>query len=87
MVNVCVPITVRPFAYVGPTKTSCCGPLNINTRGCRGTPGAVCTFYATQQICVDIPINYGASAVAGESFAECCMASDSECACHDNEDK
>ena len=89
LVNVCVPITVRPYAYVGPTKTTCGGPLYINSRACRGKPGATCTFYATQQICIAIPINYGASATAGESFVECGMASEGECACHkdDDEDK
>lgn len=85
IVNVCVPITVTPYAYVGPTSTTCRGPMNISTRACRGKPGGTCTFYATQQICVDIPINYGASAIAGESLVDCGMVCEGECNCTDDD--
>lgn len=73
--TVCVPITVTPFAHVGTPTTSCCGqPIVTAGDGCPRN-GGVCHFTISQQICVAVPVEFGARAVAGTPSVQCGEAS------------
>ena len=80
-VDVCVPITVFPFASAGTVTTECCGPTTVSTTvPCEGAR-IPCTFFVSQTICVEVPVIFGATAVPGETFVECGEAAVGECVC------
>lgn len=71
--SVCVPVAVRPFAIPGPTVTRCCGnPIirDVSFR-CGGSLNGTCTFRITQDICIEVPILFGANADVGVPFVTC----------------
>lgn len=69
--SVCVPITVTPFAKVGVPVTTCCGdPVILPGDVCPRTTG-VCRFTIRQQVCVAVPVEFGANAVAGTPSVQC----------------
>lgn len=66
--TVCVPVTVTPYADVGATATYAYSDPVI-TPGIamiNETPNTSTSFTITQNICVAVPILFGASASAGE---------------------
>jgi hypothetical protein len=75
--TVCTPVTVTPFADAGDTTTFCCGDPIITPGAavCAGTRNGSCTFTITQDICIEVPIEFGANAVTGDTFVECGEAS------------
>ncbi len=75
--SVCVPVTVTPFAIPGDTTTVCCGPPTVTpgTPTCPGVENGSCTFTITQNICVAVPIEFGATPVVGNPFVQCGTAS------------
>lgn len=81
LVNVCVPITITPEVCVGPTSTFCCAPAVISTTPCGGIPGGTCTFTVSQLICVEVPVNFTATATPGETFVNCGDAISGACEC------
>lgn len=81
LVNVCVPVTIKPFAFTGPAHTICCGPATVSDTACSGTLNGTCTFYVSQQICVEVPVSFGASATPGRTFVDCGDATAGECVC------
>lgn len=78
--TVCVPVTVTPFANVGVPRTFCCGDpvITPGTTSCNGTRNGSCTFTITQEICVEIPVEIGVNAVAGDTFVQCGNATDED---------
>lgn len=76
-VSVCVPVTVTPFAHAGNTVTTCCGsPVVVSgDTPCKGKKNGVCSFTISQTICVEVPVNFGAKAVVGDTFVDCLGAS------------
>ena len=87
-VSVCLPVTVTPFANLGQTSVRCCGEPIVRPPGadaCNGIPNGVCTFTIRQDICVRVPVEFGATTEAGETFVECMSATaEDTCAnCHD----
>ena len=75
--SICVPVTVTPFAQTGSTVTKCCGTPTI-TQGrdiCGGVKGGSCLFTISQDICVAVPVEFGAEAVVGEAYVNCGGAS------------
>lgn len=71
-VGVCVPVTVIPYAYPGDVTTICCGnPLITPYIG--SCPGMVteCTFTVTQNVCITVPLTFGAKVDVGEAKIEC----------------
>ena len=71
--SVCVPVTVTPFAKPGDTKTFCCGEPVI-TEGiepCEGKVGGSCSFTITQNICVAVPVEFGAVSKVGDTTVTC----------------
>ena len=77
-VRVCVPVTVAPFATPMPTRTKCCGDPVVTSgdKACEGKKNGVCVFTISQSLCIEVPIEFGATATPGDTFVECAGASD-----------
>ncbi|MEG1658301.1 MAG: hypothetical protein RR288_04505 [Oscillibacter sp.] len=75
--SICVPVTVTPFAKAGATFTKCCGnPVVLPGKNtCDGTKNGACVFTISQDICVAVPIDFGAVAAVGDTFVHCNGAS------------
>ncbi len=77
MSSVCVPVTVSPYAKAGMTYTKCCGNpvvtpgLNV----CEGIKNGNCVFTLSQNICVEVPVEFGATAIVGDTYVNCTGAS------------
>ena len=78
--SICVAITVTPWAQAGATGTKCCGaPVVIPVRGvCGGVKNGSCFFTISQDICVAVPVEFGAVATVGDSFVSCNGASEED---------
>ncbi len=77
MSSVCVPVTVSPLAMTGTTITKCCGTPTV-TQGvatCGGIKNGQCVFTISQDICVEVPVEFGAVATVGDTYVECVEAS------------
>lgn len=82
--SVCVPVTVTPYANAGATMTKCCGGATVipGRQVCSGIKNGACSFTLSQNICVAVPVDFGATASVGEAYVECLGAS-SENICAD----
>lgn len=78
--SICVPVTVTPFAQTGATVTKCCGsPVVIPGREvCGGVKNGSCFFTISQDICVAVPVEFGAVATVGDSYVSCNGASEND---------
>lgn len=87
--KVCVPVSVKPFAKTGTTKTKCCGDPNVvpDTKICSGTKNGECTFTISQIICVEVPVEFGAKAEVGDTYVECLGVSNEESLCNECEEQ
>lgn len=76
-IDVCVPVSVTPFANAGKTRTICCGDPVVDPKDkpCPGKKNGVCTFTISQRICVEVPVDFGATAMVGDVFVDCKEAS------------
>ncbi len=78
--SVCVPVTVTPFAKAGATVTKCCTKPTV-TAGrytCDGIKNGQCVFTISQDICVEVPVEFGAVAAVGDTYVACNGASADE---------
>ncbi len=78
--SVCVPVTVTPFAIEGTSTTFCCGPPTV-TPGpamCEGEENGSCEFTMTQELCVRVPVTFGATSSVGSTFVNCGDATDED---------
>ncbi|MGI5894160.1 MAG: hypothetical protein ACOX6P_06150 [Candidatus Merdivicinus sp.] len=75
--SICVPVTVTPFAKTGATFTKCCGaPVVVPGKlTCEGERNGACVFTLAQDICVAVPVEFGAVASVGDTFVSCNNAS------------
>lgn len=80
-VDVCIPITVTPYASVGEAIVTCCGDpvITSGTASCSGIPGGSCSFTVTQRVCVAVPVQFGASASNGRYLVNCGGAGEGAC--------
>ena len=85
-IGVCVPITVTPFAEVGPIDVTCCGPATVSTTPCPTVGPTSCTFYIRRNICVEVPVSIGATGVSGNTFVTCGVPNQVGCDCNGNGD-
>lgn len=71
--SVCVPVRVTPFANAMPTTTFCCGPATVapGSTTCAGTVNGSCTFTITQNVCIAVPVVFGATARVGAPSVVC----------------
>lgn len=70
--TVCTPVTVTPFVNELPTTTFCCGDPMVTpgTDMCPGERNGSVTFTITQDICVRVPVEFGATTEVGDLFVE-----------------
>lgn len=75
--SVCVPVMVTPFAEAGSTTTKCCGDpiVTPGRETCDGVKNGSCFFTISQNICVAVPVAFGAVATVGDSYISCNGAS------------
>lgn len=93
-ITVCAPVTVTPFIRRLPTTTFCCGSPVINNfpeiPPCPGVENGACTFTISQDICVRVPVVFGANSLVGNPFVECGEATSEDvctnCGEGDNDD-
>jgi len=74
MIEMCVPVHVKPFAKIGDTITKCCGPATVmpGTDRCDAMPPVgECGFTITQRICIEVPVEFGADVDTGEVHGTC----------------
>ena len=66
--SICVPVTVTPFAQTGVTVTKCCGTpvVTPGRETCGGVKNGACFFTISQDICVAVPVEFGAVATVGD---------------------
>jgi hypothetical protein len=78
--SICVPVTVTPFAQAGVTATKCCGNpvITPGLETCAGIKNGSCYFTITQDICVSVPVEFGAVASVGDSYVSCNGSSDQD---------
>ena len=71
--SVCVPVTVTPFAHASATRTKCCGApvVTAGRKACGGTKNGTCSFTITQDICVAVPVVFGATAAVEDTYVTC----------------
>lgn len=71
--TVCVPITVTPFMNKGTPTLYCCGDPIITPGAvtCNGVINGSCTFTISQNICVEVPVEFGANTCVGDLFVQC----------------
>ena len=75
--SICVPVTVTPFAQTGATLTKCCGSPVV-TPGldvCGGMKNGSCVFTISQDLCMAVPVEFGAVSTVGDTFVSCNGAS------------
>lgn len=87
--SVCVPVIVTPFAHTGRTKTKCCGDPIVTSGDmpCLGKKNGVCAFTISQTICVEVPVEFGATADVGDTFVDCLGASAEDICIHCREEE
>jgi hypothetical protein len=75
--SICVPVTVTPFANAEPTTTKCCGtPVVVPGKiACDGAKNGTCLFTISQDICISVPVSFGAVATVGDTYVTCNGAS------------
>lgn len=80
--SVCSPVTVTPFVNTLPTTTICCGSPIITSGPilCPGVENGTITFNITQNICVRVPIEVGATSEVGNPFVEAGPITEDVCA-------
>lgn len=79
--KVSVPVVVKPISFAGPTTTLCKSEPVIKDIRCTGTDNQVCYFTIVQEICVEVPIHFGANATVGLPSVDCLPVSLDNC-CH-----
>ena len=72
-VNVCIPVTIKPFGEAGNAKTQCLGKavVTFGCDKCKGKPDEECKFTISQKLRVEVPVTFGARAEVGKASVEC----------------
>lgn len=72
-VDVCIPVTIKPFGEAGNAKTQCLGRpvVSAGCDLCQGKKDGVCKFTISQRLRVEVPVIFGARAEVGEATVEC----------------
>ena len=74
---ICVHVSVTPFAKTGNTITKCCGDAVVvpGEKPCPGKKNGTCSFTIIQTICVEVPVEFGATSMVGDTYVDCLAAS------------
>ena len=72
-VDVCVPVTVKPFGKAGNVTTKCLGKavVALGNEYCPGKKDGVCKFTITQKLRIEVPVIFGAEVEIGDASVEC----------------
>lgn len=72
-IQVCVPVTIKPFGEVGNAKVQCLGKPEIRPgcASCDGIPDGTCQFTISQKLRIQVPVVFGARAEAGPASVAC----------------
>lgn len=75
--SVCVPVTVTPFAMAGATVTRCCKKPTVTSGKytCNGVKNGQCVFTISHDVCIEVPVEFGATATVGDTYVACNGAS------------
>lgn len=77
--TVCVPVHVTPYATPGKATAVCCSKPTV-TQGDMCTGGETsCSFTITQELCISVPIAFGADIETGDAVVECGTLSEDSC--------
>lgn len=75
-----VPVAIRPTSFAGRSKIVCCSdPVIKGIRRKKHRDEQICYFTISQEICVEVPVHFGAEACIGQSWVECHDVSTDEC--------
>ena len=77
-IDLCVPVSVIPFAEVGKIITKCVGKPTVENGNCKGKANEHCDFIIKQTISVEVPVEFGAKVTTGETFVVCGKLSEDE---------
>lgn len=73
--TVCVPVTVNPKVNAGEITVSCCDEPIITpfpcTLCCNPKVSGRCCYTVSQNICIEIPIEFSANACVGTPCVDC----------------
>lgn len=83
--NVCVPVTVTPFATPGEITVTCCSRPVVRPGSMCSKGEKSCTFTVTQQLCIEVPISFGADVKTGEATVQCGEVTETPCDCKSEE--
>jgi hypothetical protein len=79
--TVCVPVHVRPYAIPGVARATCCKtPVVARGNVCTGNQTS-CSFTVTQELCIAVPISFGAEIETSDAVVECGGVSEEGCGC------
>ena len=82
--SICVPVTVTPYATPGTATATCCGTPVIRPGATCEHKQTSCTFTITQNLCIEIPISFGAAIETGTASVQCGTVSEEPCDCSDS---
>ena len=70
--DVCLPVTVKPYAKPGKETVKCCGePIIEDGHTCTKKPVLDCNFTVKQKVCVELPVEFGAKVTSEDAGVEC----------------
>lgn len=81
-VNVCIPVTIKPFGEVGNAKTKCLGNaiVSADCDKCPDKHSDICKFTISQMLRVEVPVIFGARAEVGDAAVSCgCTGNTESC--------
>ena len=80
-VAVCAAVTVTPFARLGAVTTVSCGEPVICARtcDCPGVENGSCCFTIRQELCIVVPVIFGAEVALSDPSSTCISASGEDC--------
>ncbi len=72
-VDVCIPVTIKPFGEAGNVTTKCVGEPMVSAGwdSQMGEHVDVCKFTICQKLRVEVPVIFGARAEVGETSVDC----------------
>ena len=80
LLDIALPVRVRPFATVGDVVSRCCGTATIVPEYQDFPPDEPnCDFTIHQRVCVQVPVEFGAAVEPGRVHSECTGESCEEC--------
>ena len=80
LLDIALPVMVRPFATVGDVVSRCCGTATIVPEYQDFPPDEPnCDFTIHQRVCVQVPVEFGATVEPGRVHSECTGESCENC--------